>query len=274
MIGDRENKIQVPFYPLTEEGLKDWYRKKYITASGYILGILRVTRPPGAVLSIPDVTKFCREWQISRSAFYKAISALKVNGDIEWEAIAGVKLRVPEKTVFFERKSVSNRGQMSPIMDTESPIVDTESPIVDTESPIVDTSRSKPLPDKASSPPQTIQTYSDFIQTLSNSERENFLEFGLKKANQLPQPPELPLKWVERHWEEVRSQWEKTEAGRAVASSQVDWTQHPNWSEWLDFMRNRGVPTFVALGEWLDRKTRREIADWADERNLIWGAES
>jgi hypothetical protein len=132
----------------------------------------------------------------------------------------------------------------------------------------------KSLPDKPDSAPQTIQTYTDFIQTLSEGERENFWEFGLTKAKQLPRPPELSLKWIEAHWQELRSQWEKTEAGQTAKNSQTDWTQHPNWSEWLDFIRSRGVPTFVALGEWLDRKTRREIADWADERNLIWGISS
>jgi Fe2+ or Zn2+ uptake regulation protein len=121
--------------------------------------------------------------------------------------------------------------------------------------------------------PKINKNYLDFIRSLSEGERENFLNFGLEKCKSLPKKPALPMKWIEANWEELRSQWEKTEVGRRALNTQTDWTTHPNWSEWLDFMRNRGVPTFVALGEWFDRKTRRAIADWADERGLIWGAE-
>ncbi len=64
------------------------------------------------------------------------------------------------------------------------------------------------LPDKGLFSPQT---YSDFIQTLSEGERENFLQFSFKKANQLPKPPELTIKWIEAHFEELRGQWLETQ---------------------------------------------------------------
>ncbi|NJM22955.1 MAG: hypothetical protein HC907_31810 [Richelia sp. SM1_7_0] len=54
------------------------------------------------------------------------------------------------------------------------------------------------------------QTYSDLIQTLSEDERENFLQFGLKKTASLPKPPELPIKWIEAHFEELHGQWLET----------------------------------------------------------------
>ncbi len=51
------------------------------------------------------------------------------------------------------------------------------------------------------------QTYTDFIQTLSDGEREKFLEFGLKKAAELPKPPALPKKWIERNWQELSAEF-------------------------------------------------------------------
>ena len=66
----------------------------------------------------------------------------------------------------------------------------------------------EPLPDKGLISPQT---YSDFIQTLSEGERENFWEFSKKKTASLPKPPELPIKWIEAHFEELRGQWLETQ---------------------------------------------------------------
>ncbi len=71
----------------------------------------------------------------------------------------------------------------------------------------------KPLPDKDSSTPQInkikdIHTLSE-LSKISEAERESFIEFGKKKAAQLPRPPELPLKWIEKNWEELLTQWLK-----------------------------------------------------------------
>ncbi|HEY9670476.1 MAG TPA: hypothetical protein V6D11_03465 [Waterburya sp.] len=53
----------------------------------------------------------------------------------------------------------------------------------------------------------SLQTYTDFLQTLSDTEREKFLEFGLKKAAELPKPPTLPRKWIERNWQELSAEF-------------------------------------------------------------------
>ena len=63
-------------------------------------------------------------------------------------------------------------------------------------------------PDKQHSAPSDP---SDPIQTLSEDERESFLEFGKKKANSLPKPPQLPIKWIKTNFEELFSQWRETQ---------------------------------------------------------------
>lgn len=68
----------------------------------------------------------------------------------------------------------------------------------------------EPLPSKDSGTPHTLNTYSDFKKTLSEGEREEFLKFGEKKAAQLPNPPTLPQRWIERNWEELSTQWSQT----------------------------------------------------------------
>lgn len=49
----------------------------------------------------------------------------------------------------------------------------------------------------------------------------------------------------------------------------TDWTQHPDWEEWLALMRH-GISTFIKSGTCLDRQTRRVIAAWAEQNNLVW----
>ena len=78
-----------------------------------------------------------------------------------------------------------------------------------------------------------IQIFTDFIQTLSNSERESFLEFGRKKASQLPKSPELPLKWIEANWQELYAQFKSTDEAAVASVSDTDWTQHQDWESWL-----------------------------------------
>ncbi|MUL39378.1 hypothetical protein [Gloeocapsopsis dulcis] len=142
----------------------------------------------------------------------------------------------------------------------------------DAESHERENQRPKATSSKNSSTPQTNKTYTDFIQTLSDNEREKFREFALLKAKNLPKEPTLPERWVEANWQELYAQFKlTTEAAAYVANT--DWTQHPDWKDWLAQMRE-GVPRFVALRTCFDNKTRKAISDWADERGLIWGAES
>lgn len=95
----------------------------------------------------------------------------------------------------------------------------------------------------------------------------------MSKAKNLPKEPVLPEKWVEANWQELYAQFILTTEAAVVCVANTDWTQHPNWEDCLAQMRE-GVPRFVALGTCFDNKTRKAISDWADERGLIWGAES
>jgi hypothetical protein len=127
------------------------------------------------------------------------------------------------------------------------------------------------LPGKNSSSLHTIHTNSD-LHTLSKSERENFLKFGLEKAAELPNPPTLPERWIWVNFDELYQQF-KAEVGEAIAPSQ-DWANHPYREEWIAEIRE-GRPQFIVLGgPEEERETRRQFAEWALANNLVWGAES
>ena len=120
---------------------------------------------------------------------------------------------------------------------------------------------------------RSYKTYKDFKDSLSDSEREKFLEFGLNKASQLPKPPTLAVKWIEKHYQELYDQFKHSPEGKTLTPPS-NWENHPKRDEWIAEIRI-GRPRFVALGgPEEERETRRQFAKWAEENNLVWGVES
>ena len=129
----------------------------------------------------------------------------------------------------------------------------------------------KPLSNQDSTAPQTNQTnqtYQNFLSDLSDSEREDFEKFGLDKANRLPNVPTLPQRWIEVHFEELRSQWEKSQ-GKVSTTQATKWENHPQREEWLNKIRTMGYVAFY-FEDKAEEKERRSFYKWADSNNLIW----
>ena len=93
-----------------------------------------------------------------------------------------------------------------------------------------------------------------------------------KKAAQLPRPPELPLKWIEKNWEDLRSQWlkfrdenenqnQKTKYNFAAMSE----PQHQMWYKQLqvvvDGVIESGDSTSLEL--WLQDDFHNSWLGWA-----------
>jgi hypothetical protein len=131
----------------------------------------------------------------------------------------------------------------------------------------------KPMHSKDSEKPHTTHTYSDFINSLSEGERESFLEFGQKNAAELKNPPvQLPQKWIQRNWEELANQWYKS-AGKVSPAQTEKWENHPQRLEWIDKIRSLGFAAFIYESGSLDEQ-RKEFYEWANAKNLIWEAQS
>ncbi len=261
------------FYPLTHEEVLDLKNLTGVEIKVFLY--VRTLDPFGDRNLEYSVTAVAQELDLSKGAVSKALKSLDAKGFIHVE-LTRVKIRIKaDKSAvasFPIRNDVSQSEPEFPIGNQdcqEETSVSYKKP----EFPIGNNQSSKPSPDKASSAPQTIKTYSDLIKTLSESERENFLNFSLEKCKSLPKLPELPMKWIEAHSSELYAQFLSTPEAAANGVANTDWTQHQDWNDWLGEMRE-GVPRFVALGTCFDRKMRRAIADWADERGLIWGTES
>jgi hypothetical protein len=111
------NTIGETFSQMTASKARRWYELKYLSTSGYLLAIREIMAPPGVDFTIPNITKFCKEWAIPKSSFYKAINILVQNNDISWEATEGVIIKsCGEKVVKLvethnEEQGILNREQ-------------------------------------------------------------------------------------------------------------------------------------------------------------------
>jgi hypothetical protein len=283
------------FCPLTAQTAKDWYHKKYLSTPGYLLVIKEILRPPGIDLKIDNISEFCAEWGISRSAFYRGISAISTNNDGSWETTGSIIIktdsitddfddmdsprkpsdRSPESSHTNDSQSVPPPEQLSHTWDTESHTWDTESHTWDTESHTRDTEShtrdekaSEPLTQKSCGSLQTFQTLQTFKDSLSDSERESFEKFALDKVSKLPNPPTFPQKLIEKQWEDLRSQWEKSQ-NKIPAAQASKWETHPQREQWLTRMRVIGHYAFM-FEIASERQERTSFYEWADANNLIW----
>ena len=279
-----KEKIGVQFYRLTKEEIKQWYRDKLLSTAGYLLAIKKVTKMPGSSLVIPNVLQFCREWEISKSAFYRAVNELRQKGYMDWEATHGIILKETKKVVDFpseekeekcptggtpshERDEVSHeRDSDSHERDRVSHKRDSDSHKRDSDSHERENRDSKPAPDKNFGSPQIITDPTDPIQTLSDRERESFLEFSKKKANQLPNPPELPLKWIEANFEELKDLWEKqTSTSGSIRCEAASSTKVLNFDSWDKSSHEGQYHALMNLGlaKFCENSTSKGWYEWA-----------
>ena len=140
-----------------------------------------------------DTAQIAEQLGLTRRTIQRAIKRLQELQLIEIEI-----------TRFKYKKAT--HGALSRLGSSDTRIANDDTRIANDDTQIA-TTPLKPLPDKGSSTSQIYQTYSDLIISLSESQREKFLEFGLRKAAELPKPPALPKKWIERNWQELRAEF-------------------------------------------------------------------
>ncbi len=120
---------------------------------------------------------------------------------------------------------------------------------------------------------KTNKTYSDFIQTLSKGEKEIFLEFGRKKAANLPHPPELPDKWIATNFTELYKQFLASSTGRKAKQEAIarkyDWENDPRLMDWLHKAYYEGHPW--AIENEFEREERLAFLMWAQKTNAYAG---
>ncbi len=122
-------------YRLSLEKAKKDYRDGIITVTGLVYYTVGIYRKPGQKLKVSDIHVFCKEIGISRAAFYKAISKLKVKGRLSYEAVAGIDLWIPISNVAETQSGQELSTNVESLStDVESLSTDVESLSTDVES--------------------------------------------------------------------------------------------------------------------------------------------
>lgn len=192
-------KIEGKFYPLQpEEWAEAWDELK--PSEVRILYYLRMLDPFGDKQMEIGVTAIAKELGIAKSTVSKALKSLDAKGWIELELIK-VKVRL---------KSVSSRKHCFP---QETPVSPRKPPF-----PPGNTSFSQETPvslrkrteaesytEQGLQNPKTNKTYTDFLKTLSEYERERFEKLCEFRISQISYAVQDPEKWLNEAYEEY---WE------------------------------------------------------------------
>ena len=137
------------------------------------------------------VADILRATKISRSAYYVALAKFKSLG---WFRSIHPDIGISNYCT-PKRKSRKQESQ-SEKQDYQSEKQDSE--------------KLEPLPVKVSKTPQTLQTYSDLLHTLSEEQRESFKKFCLKKIQECSFKIASKESWLNKHGAEYLQEFKET----------------------------------------------------------------
>jgi hypothetical protein len=194
-------------------------RGKLTAADWALWSYLQMIDPFGdKMIELPKIPEIAEAIGISSRQIKRSLSRLEELELYIWEPILvrGQNLAGKKAKELCQQKRINKSSEKSKMTDLSDSgqSCPNDDRIVQT---VTDLSKNgqncpnrepEPLPSNGFKFPQT---YSDFIQTLSEGERENFWEFSKKKTASLPKPPQLPMKWIEANFEELRGQWLETQ---------------------------------------------------------------
>lgn len=180
------------FYKLTLADAIAKYQAGDLTAKGLIHFYILIRCHPDWKIRL-EHQKVCKELGIRKSAFYNAISRLRSEGSIEWEAPQGILVSI--SPTFRECGIDSTIAESeSTIAESQSTNAETESIIVECQSTNVESKPSKPSSYKgcSDSPDLLLDSYQIFISSLSDSERESFWNLVRRKHHKCPKSQDCP----------------------------------------------------------------------------------
>ena len=151
------------------------------------------------------VAEILSETGVSKSVYHLAIAKFQKRG---WFGFTNADIQI---TNFCTptKKSIKQDFE-SEKQDSESGKQDFQSEKQDSQSEKQDSEELKPLPAKVSKKPQTLQTYSDLLHTLSEDQRESFKKFCLKKIQECSFKIASKDAWLNKHGAEYLEEFKET----------------------------------------------------------------
>ena len=197
-------RIKGKFYPLTSEVTSKLRKGKLTAAEWRIWSYLVEIDPWGDRYQDIDSLDVMSKCDCSRATFYRAIAKFQKLGifDIQDKGfsirnLTGASLLKSSQTA--EQNTQSSQANPKTTKAVSKMRLDSQN------------CENKPPgspPNKNLDSPQTLQTYTDFKKTLSESERENFLEFVRKRAKNLEKPINDLEAWLASKTKAKENRWE------------------------------------------------------------------
>ena len=190
------------FYQLTLQDAITQHQAGFLSSAGLLFNYLKIKFAPGWKMRL-NREAICQELGLSKDQFYRGLKLIKQhfpNLKLHRTTALVGEFKPSDEPVAPATNSVVETTDA--VVVGATPIATATNPVVETATPIVETTTNtppEPTHTKASndSPDIHSNSYSIFLKSLSDSQRENFFGFCTNQANQLPEPPVLIKKWDE-----------------------------------------------------------------------------
>ncbi len=219
-----QTKIQGKFYPLTSEVTTILRQAKLTAAEWRIWSYLVEIDPWGDRYRDIDSLDVMSKCDCSRATFYRAIAKFQKLQifDIQDKGFSIRNLtgasqiksaQAKEQNIKLKQADLKNEQAVSKIIldsqKCESCLKnETGFSKMRLDSQICENQPPETPPDKEPRSPQTLQTYSDFKDSLSEGERENFFNFVRKKTENLEKPINDLEAWLASENKAKQNRWE------------------------------------------------------------------
>jgi hypothetical protein len=161
------------------------------------------------------VAEILLETRVSKSVYHVTIAKFQKRG---WFGFTNADIEI--RNFCTPTKKSEKQDSQSRKQDYQSEKQDSQSRKQDSQSEKQDSEELKPLPAQVPKTPQTLQTYSNLLNTLSEDQRESFKKFCLKKIQECSFKIASKDAWLNKHGAEYLEEFKETYS-YALANSEV-----------------------------------------------------
>ena len=151
------------------------------------------------------VAEILLETGVSKSVYHVTIAKFQKRG---WFGFTNADIEI--RNFCTPTKKSEKQDSQSRKQDYQSEKQDSQSRKQDSQSEKQDFEKLEPLPAKVSKTPQTLQTYSNLLHTLSEDQRESFKKFCLKKIQECSFKIGSKEGWLNKHGAEYLEEFKET----------------------------------------------------------------
>ncbi len=255
-------KIQGKFYPLTLDIARK-LRKAKLTKQEMNLWLYLIELDPygDRYQNLPPVLEIISELKMSKATYFRCKARLQELElfDFQDEKVSFRNLTGVSKMRLDSQKCDSQPQKYeSQKCDSQSQKCDSQSQKCDSQSQKCDSQRSKRASGKASNSSQSISEYSDFIQTLSEAERESFEKFVKEEWKKRKGEDIFSMERFLSSKEDCDNWYQKF--SQLDAGKNFKWANYQKREEWLAEIERTGNPAMFA-----DTKEKQDFIKWCFE---------